>query len=53
MYVIQRGNDYTLVSNGKEYFGYEISELVNNEEVLDAKPYKSFKQSKRFGFNKK
>ena len=50
---IQRGNDYTLVSNGKEYFGYEISELVNNEEVLDAKPYKSFKQSKNFGFNKK
>ena len=50
---IQRGNDYTLVSNGKEYFGYEISELVNNEEVLDAKPYKSFKQSKSFGFNKK
>ena len=51
--IIQRGNDYTLVSNDKEYFGYEISELVNNEEVEDAKPYKSYKQSKSYGFNKK
>ena len=51
--IIQRGNDYTLVSNNKEYLGMEISELVNKEEVLEAKPYKSFKQSKSYGFNKK
>ena len=51
--IIQRGNDYTLVSNNKEYFGIEISELVNKEEVLEVKPYKPFKQSKSYGFNKK
>lgn len=51
--IIQRGNDYTLVSNNKEYLGIEISELVNNEKIEKAKPYKSFKQSKSYGFNKK
>lgn len=39
--IIKRGNDYTLMSNGREYFGIEISELINDEDVPDAKPYDS------------
>lgn len=50
--VIKRGNDYTLVSNNKEYFGHEISELINYEEVVEAKPYKSYKDKNSFGLKK-
>jgi len=51
--IIKSGNDYTLMSNGREYSSIEISELINDEDVPDAKPYKPFKQNKKYGFNKK
>jgi len=50
---IQRGGDYVLMVDNKEYTSVDIPKLANKEKVEDAKPYQSLKQNKNYGFNKK